>query len=78
MHWGCEHEGLATATASTAAHARRRLFRRRREAFALLSGSHPLMPSQLMGDIRKKEGVAGLKEKARRDPRGVVTFEVRR
>lgn len=48
-----------------------------REAFALLSGSHPLMPSQLMGDIRKKEGVAGLKEKARRDPRGVVTFEVR-
>lgn len=34
------------------------------------------MPSQLMGDIRKKEGVAGLKEKARRDPRGVVTFEV--
>ncbi len=47
-----------------------------REAFALLSGSHPLMPSQLMGDIRKKEGVAGLKEKAKRDPRGVVTFQV--
>lgn len=35
------------------------------------------MPSQLMGDIKKKEGIAGLKEKARRDPRGVVTFEVR-
>ncbi len=34
------------------------------------------MPSQLMDDIRKKEGVAGLKEKARRDPRGVVTFQV--
>jgi hypothetical protein len=34
------------------------------------------MPSQLMGDIRKKEGVAGLKEKAKRDPRGVVTFQV--
>ncbi|KAL4428350.1 hypothetical protein ABPG75_002439 [Micractinium tetrahymenae] len=49
-----------------------------REAFALLSASHPLMPSQLMGDIRKKEGVAGLKEKARRDPRGVVTFEWRK
>lgn len=49
-----------------------------REAFALLSGSHPLMPSQLMGDIRKKEGVAGLKEKARRDPRGVVTFQWRK
>lgn len=29
-----------------------------------------------MGDIRKKEGVAGLKEKAKRDPRGVVTFQV--
>ncbi|KAL4858886.1 SWR1-complex protein 4 [Chlorella vulgaris] len=49
-----------------------------REAFALLSGSHPLMPSQLMGDIRKKEGVAGLKEKAKRDPRGVVTFQWRK
>lgn len=48
----------------------------RREAFALLSSSHPLMPSQLMEDVRKKEGVTGLKEKARRDPRGVVTFQV--
>ena len=49
-----------------------------REAFALLSASHPLMPSQLMGDLRKKEGVAALKEKQRRNPRGVPTFEVRR
>lgn len=48
-----------------------------REAFALLSASHPLMPSQLMGDIRKKDSVAGLKEKQRRDPRGVITFQVR-
>ena len=25
-----------------------------REAYALLQGSHPLVPSQLVGDIRKK------------------------
>lgn len=42
----------------------------RREAFALLSGSHPLMPSQLVGDITKKSGLAALKEKRKKDPRG--------
>ena len=41
-----------------------------REAFALLSASHPLVPSQLVGDIRKKGDLASLKAKAQRSHRG--------
>ena len=45
----------------------------RREAFALLSSSHPLAPSDLVGDIRKQADLKAQKEKGRR--RGEVTFK---
>ena len=41
-----------------------------REAFALLDGSHPIVPS-LAGDLRKKSDLQGLKEK-RKTQRGAV------
>ena len=41
-----------------------------REAFALLDGSHPIVPS-LAGDLRKKGDLQGLKEK-RKTQRGAV------
>jgi DNA methyltransferase 1-associated protein 1 len=56
------------APASLAAAARPRA--RRREAFALLSSTHPLVPSQLLGELKKQP--ADGKEKPRR--RGQVTF----
>ena len=40
-----------------------------REAFALLSSTHPLVPSQLMGELKKSEA----KDRPRK--RGQVTFQ---
>jgi DNA methyltransferase 1-associated protein 1 len=42
-----------------------------REAFALLGGSHPIVPSQLTEELRKKEDLKGLKEK-RKNAKGQV------
>ena len=42
-----------------------------REAFALLGGSHPIVPSQLTDELRKKEDLKGLKEK-RKNTKGQV------
>lgn len=43
-----------------------------REAFALLGGSHPIVPSQLTDELRKKEDLKGLKEK-RKNSKGQVS-----
>ena len=43
-----------------------------REAFALLGGSHPIVPSQLTEELRKKEDLKGLKEK-RKNAKGQVS-----
>lgn len=51
-------------------HRRRRRRCCRREAFALLSGSHPLAASQLVADVTKKSGLAALKEKRKVSHRG--------
>lgn len=45
-----------------------------REAFALLSASHPLAPSQLVGDLRKASGLEATKARVKRSARGAVTF----
>ena len=42
-----------------------------REAFALLGGSYPIVPSQLTYELRKKEDLKGLKEK-RKNTKGQV------
>ena len=42
-----------------------------REAFALLGGSHPIVPSQLTEELRKKEDLKGLKQK-RKSAKGQV------
>ena len=42
-----------------------------REAFALLGGSHPIVPSQLTEELRKKEDLKGLKQK-RKNAKGQV------
>lgn len=47
----------------------------RREAFALLSGLHPLQPSQLTGDLRKQSTVKSLRDKAKRSNRGTDIAE---
>ena len=44
-----------------------------REAFALLGGSHPIVPSQLTEELRKKEDLKGLKQK-RKNAKGQVRF----
>ena len=43
-----------------------------REAFALLGGSHPIVPSQLTEELRKKEDLKGLKQK-RKNAKGQVS-----
>ena len=42
-----------------------------REAFALLGGSHPIVPSQLTEELRKKKDLKGLKQK-RKSAKGQV------
>ena len=41
-----------------------------REAFALLGGSHPIVPSVLTEELRKKEDLKGLKQKRKSSAKG--------
>lgn len=41
-----------------------------REAFALLGGSHPIVPSVLTEELRKKEDLKGLKQKRKASAKG--------
>lgn len=43
-----------------------------REAFALLGGSHPIVPSVLTEELRKKEDLKGLKQKRKSSAKGQV------
>ncbi|CAL8472085.1 g11627 [Coccomyxa elongata] len=45
-----------------------------REAFALLGGSHPIVPSVLTEELRKKEDLKGLKQKRKSSAKGQVTW----
>ena len=45
-----------------------------REAFALLGGSHPIVPSVLTEELRKKEDLKGLKQKRKSAAKGQVNF----
>lgn len=44
-----------------------------REAFALLGGSHPIVPSVLTEELRKKEDLKGLKQKRKSSAKGQVS-----
>ncbi|KAL6771521.1 hypothetical protein ACKKBG_A26700 [Auxenochlorella protothecoides x Auxenochlorella symbiontica] len=48
-----------------------------REAFALLSASHPLHPSHLAGDLRKEAALKATREKTKRSSRGRAVFQWR-
>ncbi len=43
-----------------------------REAFALLGGLHPIVPSVLTEELRKKEDLKGLKQKRKSSAKGQV------
>ena len=45
-----------------------------REAFALLGGSHPIVPSVLTEELRKKEDLKGLKQKRKASAKGQACF----
>ncbi|KAK9805209.1 hypothetical protein WJX72_006091 [[Myrmecia] bisecta] len=48
-----------------------------REAFALLDGAHPIVPSHLVGDLRKKSDLQGLKQKRKTSSKGTITYQMR-
>lgn len=47
-----------------------------REAFALLGGSHPIVPSALTEELRKKEDLKGFKQKRKSSTKGQVKFTI--
>jgi DNA methyltransferase 1-associated protein 1 len=49
-----------------------------REAFALLGGSHPIVPSALTEELRKKEDLKGFKQKRKASAKGQVGKGLRR